>query len=50
MFVKNFLDRIKMIDTILQSDIKWDGILAFVFIAVGIGISIFNLWNNDREP
>ena len=38
-----------MIDIILQSDIKWDVILAFGFIVVGIGVSIFNLWNNDRE-
>ena len=38
-----------MIDTILQSDIKWDAIIAILFIVVGIGVSIFNLWNNDRE-
>jgi len=44
------LDRIKMIDTILQSDIKWDFIIAILFIVLGMGISIFNLWDNDRKP
>jgi len=38
-----------MIDTILQSDIKWDVIIALLFIVLGIGISVFNLWNNNRN-
>jgi len=38
-----------MIDTILQSDIKWDGLLAGIVLVVYLGISIFNLWNNNRD-
>ena len=38
-----------MIEYLFDLGLRWDGILAFVFIVVGIGISIFNLWNNDRK-
>ena len=38
-----------MIDFLFDLGLRWDGILALVFIVVGIGISIFNLWNNDRK-
>jgi len=38
-----------MIEFLFDLGLRWDGILALVFIVVGIGISIFNLWNNDRK-
>lgn len=38
-----------MIEFLFDLGLRWDGILAFVFIVAGIGFSIFNLWNNDRE-
>jgi len=38
-----------MIEYLFNLGLRWDSILAIVFIVVGIGISIFNLWNNDRE-
>lgn len=39
-----------MIDIILQSDIKWDGVIAGVVLVVCLSVSIFNLWNNNRKP
>ncbi len=38
-----------MIDTILQSDIRWDAVVAVIIIIVCLGISIYNLWNNNRN-
>ena len=39
-----------MIDQILQLDIRWDAVVASIIIVVCFGTSIYNLWNNDREP
>jgi len=39
-----------MIDTILQFNIKWDAVIAGIVLVVGLCISIFNLWNNNRKP
>lgn len=39
-----------MIELILQSDIKWDGVIAGVVLVVFLSISIFNLWHNNRKP
>ena len=38
-----------MIDTILQSDIKWDAVIAVVVIIVCFGKCIYNLWNDNRK-
>ena len=38
-----------MIDTILQSDIKWDAVVAVIILIGCLGISIYNLWNNNRD-
>lgn len=38
-----------MIDIILQSDIKWDAVVAVLIIIVCLGVSIYNLWNNKRD-
>jgi len=39
-----------MIDIILQSDIKWDAVVAVIIIIGCLAVSIYNLWNNNRKP
>tara|TARA_A200000159_G_scaffold76746_1_gene71083 strand:- start:395 stop:514 length:120 start_codon:yes stop_codon:yes gene_type:complete len=38
-----------MIDTILQSDIKWDAVVAVIIIIGCFAVSIYNLWNNNTD-
>ena len=38
-----------MIDFLFDLGLRWDGLIAGVILVVGLGISIFNLWNNDRK-
>ena len=38
-----------MIDQILQLDIRWDAVIAAIFIVGYLGVAIYNLWNNDRK-
>ena len=38
-----------MIDYLFDLGLRWDAIASLFLIALGLGISIFNLWNNDRE-
>jgi len=38
-----------MIDYLFNLGLRWDAIASLVLIALGIGISIFNLWNNNRD-
>jgi hypothetical protein len=44
---KNYL--VLMLEQILQSNIKWDAVVAGIIIIVCLGISIFNLLNNNRK-
>ena len=39
-----------MIEVILQSDTKWDGVIAGIVLVVCLSISIYNLWHNNRKP
>ena len=38
-----------MIDQILQLDIRWDAVIAAIFIVGYLGVAIYNLWNNNRK-
>jgi hypothetical protein len=38
-----------MIDLLAEYNIKWDGLLAGIVLVVYLGISIFNLWHNNRK-
>jgi len=38
-----------MLEQILQSNIRWDGVIAGIVLVVSLGISIFNLLNNNRK-
>jgi len=38
-----------MIDFLFDLGLRWDGLIAGIVLAVGLGISIFNLWNNNRK-
>ena len=37
-----------MIDEILQADVKWDAVIAAIFLVGYFVVAIYNLWNNDR--
>ena len=39
-----------MIDILAEYNIKWDAVIASIVLVVGLCISIFNLWNNNRKP
>lgn len=38
-----------MIDFLFDLGLRWDGLIAGIVIVVGLGISIFNLCNNNRK-
>jgi len=38
-----------MIDFLFDLGLRWDGLIAGIVLVVGLGISIFNLWNNNRK-
>ena len=38
-----------MIDLLMEYNIRWDGVIAGVVLVVGLSVSIFNLWNNNRK-
>jgi hypothetical protein len=38
-----------MIDFLFDLGLRWDGLIAGIVIVVGLGISIFNLWNNNTK-
>ena len=37
-----------MIDFLFSLDLRWDAVIAGVVLVLGLGASIFNLWNNNR--
>ena len=39
-----------MIDEILKADIKWDAVIAAIFLVGYFAVAIYNLWNNNRKP
>ena len=39
-----------MIEFLFDLGLRWDGITASIVLVVGLGISIFNLWHNNRKP
>jgi hypothetical protein len=39
-----------MIEFLFDLGLRWDGLIAGIVLVFGLGISIFNLWNNDRKP
>ena len=38
-----------MIDFLLDLGLRWDAVIAGIVLVVGLSISIFNLWNNNRK-
>ena len=38
-----------MIDFLFSLDLRWDAVIAGIVLVVGLGISIFNLCNNNRK-
>jgi len=38
-----------MLEQILQFNLRWDAVIAGIVLVVGLGVSIFNLWNNNRK-
>lgn len=38
-----------MIDFLFDLGLRWDGLIAGIVLVVGLGISIFNLCNNNRK-
>ena len=38
-----------MLEQILQFNLRWDAVIAGIVLVVGLSISIFNLWNNNRK-
>jgi len=38
-----------MIDFLFSLNLRWDAVIAGVVLVLGLGVSIFNLWNNNRK-
>jgi len=38
-----------MLEQILQFNLRWDTVIAGIVLVVGLGVSIFNLLNNNRK-
>lgn len=38
-----------MIELLTQYNVRWDGVIAGVILVVCLSVSIFNLWNNNKN-
>ena len=38
-----------MIEYLFNLGLRWDGLIAGIVLVVGLCISIFNLWNNNKK-
>jgi len=38
-----------MIDFLFSLNLRWDAVIAGIVLVIGLGISISNLWKNNRN-